>query len=480
MFSSPGTGHGWICRAVVLPGEGNTPAEKPEIGQMKSLSLALQQAAFLDRDGNLQGRFSLLDDSGSQRLTEYLDTQGKNLVTIRKTMVGEVHIDQVTNEPNVAVSISVFDVFGDFQGVLVAELSLRFMWDFIGQVAIENGGYAYIIDSKGRLLAHPDLTRVLAAENVSDLPIVAVFIENGANQSGIDKRYSGIDGEYVVGMYVPVTSTSWAVVTEIPWNRSFYPIVRQALLSAAAASILTGILASRRITVPISHLTSTAVRISRGEQNLRADLEGPREISVLAAVFNSMTDQLNKVRERLEFRIVDIRKTEARLRKANTRLQVLIDHSPIAIVLLDPEGRIEIWSKAAESIYGWQSREVLGKQLPIIPPGHFAAYRGFLQKIVERKEKVINMELESICKDGSRIWISLSAAPLEDLAENVFGVMNIASDITEQKRSREQIVASLREKEVLLKELHHRVKNNMQVISSMLNLQEGGIDDQGI
>lgn len=472
----------WIADLSSLPPRDQVEMFSRVIGHVDSL----QQAAFLNREGNLEGRFSLLDSTGSQHLTEYLDTQGKNLAAIRKARVGEVHIDQITNEPHVAVAIPVFDVFGDFQGVLVAELSLRFMWDFIGQVTIENDGYAYIVDAEGRLLAHPDLTRVLDAENVSDLPIVAAFLKNGESGAGINKRYTGVNGESVVGIYVPVSSTDWAVVIEIPWNRSFSPIVRQALfstgsiLAAAAASILTGILLSRRITVPISHLTSTAARISQGEQNVRADIEGPREISVLAAAINSMTEQLNKVLESLESRISDIRRTEASLRRANTRLQVLIEHSPIAVVLLDPEGRIEIWSKAAESIYGWKSGEVLGKHLPIIPPEDIEAYTFFLQQIVERKEKVINRELESLRKDGTRIWISLSVAPLEDLSGNVYGVMTIASDITEQKKAREQIVASLREKEVLLKEIHHPVKNNMQIISSMLNLQEGGMDDTGM
>ncbi|WP_321991202.1 histidine kinase dimerization/phosphoacceptor domain -containing protein [Marispirochaeta aestuarii] len=445
---------------------------------------ALQQAAFLDREGNLEGRFSLFGSSGSQHLTGFLQAQGKDLIKLREALVGEVHIDRSTNEPHVAAVVPVFDVFGDFQGVLVAELSLRFMWEFIGQVLIENGGYAYIVDSKGRLLAHPDLTRALAAENVSGLPIVADFLRYGADQTGTDKRYIGINGVPVVGNYYPVTATDWAVVTEIPWDRSFSPILRQVLFSAgmiilaALTAVLIGILLSRRITVPLDHLTSMVTRISGGEKNLRADLHGPREVSLLAAAFNSMTEQLNLVLRRLENRIQEIRKNEVSLRETNTRMQVLIDHSPIAVVLQNREGIIELWSKAAESIYGWKSGEVLGKELPVIPPGELGSYKIFFREIVERKDKVINRELQSLRKDGTRIWVNVSIAPLEDSSGDVYGIMNLVSDITEQKMAREQIVSSLREKEVLLREIHHRVKNNMQIISSMLSLQEDSIDDR--
>ncbi len=472
----------WIADLASLGIQGRVDILSRIIGQENDL----RQAVFLDQRGNPGGSFSLLDRSGAQQFASVVRNLGNELLHLRTVKVGKVYIDESTNEPCALIAVPVFDVFKNFQGILAAELSLRFMWDFIGQVIIENGGYAYIVDNEGRLLAHPDLTRVLAAENVSDLPIVADFLRRGTDTTLIGQRYIGINGEPVVGMHVQVTATDWAVVTEIPWARSFRPIVRQVMFSgatillAAIIATLIGILLSRRITVPLADLTSMATRISAGEQKLLADLDGPREVSVLAAAFNSMTRQLNLVLQRLENRIHEIRRTEFSLRKANTRMQILIDNSPNAVVLQDREGTIELWSKAAESIYGWKSAEVLGKSLPIIPPENMEDYFRFLQEIVELKKKVINRELECIRKDGQRIWISLSVTPLEDDSGAVYGVMNIVSDITDQKKAREQIETSLREKEVLLKEIHHRVKNNMQIISSMLSLQEDSIDDQGM
>lgn len=78
------------------------------------------------------------------------------------------------------------------------------------------------------------------------------------------------------------------------------------------------------------------------------------------------------------------------------------------------------------------------------------------------------------CKDGTYRWFSWTATPFAE--EQI--IYAVAHDVTEQKRVAAEIIASLEEKDVLLKEIHHRVKNNLQVISSLLQLQSGYIKDR--
>jgi len=81
-------------------------------------------------------------------------------------------------------------------------------------------------------------------------------------------------------------------------------------------------------------------------------------------------------------------------------------------------------------------------------------------------------------KDGTEFPVEINVALVRDAANKPLFIQSIVRDITERKKSEGQIKASLREKEVMLKEIHHRVKNNMQIISSLIKLQARNIRDE--
>ncbi len=97
-----------------------------------------------------------------------------------------------------------------------------------------------------------------------------------------------------------------------------------------------------------------------------------------------------------------------------------------------------------------------------------------MKKLYDKRH--ITFEMKHVAKDGSQIHVEISSHLFRLNTEP--HVLSIARDITERKKAEEQIQKNLKEKEVLLREIHHRVKNNMQVISSLLNIQSKRIEDK--
>lgn len=106
-----------------------------------------------------------------------------------------------------------------------------------------------------------------------------------------------------------------------------------------------------------------------------------------------------------------------------------------------------------------------------------------LNKLVENaysNGESYSREINLTFNDGSQKWIKITGVPIKDENGTIIGLKGITHDLTEIKKSQLTILNIVKEKEILLKELHHRVKNNMQVISSMLNLQASMVKDPSV
>jgi PAS domain S-box-containing protein len=185
------------------------------------------------------------------------------------------------------------------------------------------------------------------------------------------------------------------------------------------------------------------------------------------------TEDLAKANADLQAEINERTRAEAAL----SHLAAIVESSADAIIGTTLEGTILSWNAGAERIYGYSAIEVKGRSMSILVTPEMSHQEPEILDKIARGEKVHQYETVQMTKEGQKIQVSLTLSPINDVGGHVIGVSTIARDITERKQAEAQLTASLKEKEVLLKEIHHRVKNNLQIISSLLNLQSHYIED---
>ncbi|MDD4456439.1 MAG: PAS domain S-box protein, partial [Syntrophotalea acetylenica] len=146
--------------------------------------------------------------------------------------------------------------------------------------------------------------------------------------------------------------------------------------------------------------------------------------------------------------ITEQRRAEIALREVNQTLQATIQASPLAIFVLDRQGCIELWNPAAQQMFGWTEKEVLGQRYRLVPEGQESEFLENLARM-NRGEKFHGQETRRRRKDGTLLDISFSTAPLYDQKGRIIGTVGILADITERKRTE----VALRESEELFRQI---------------------------
>jgi signal transduction histidine kinase len=270
--------------------------------------LSFGELALLDMHGNEVLKFSerhvyLPSDLENQK------TSPSFLTAIEgKTYLGAVYTSDRA-EPYITLAVPLRSSPNTVIGVLVAQANLKFLWEAISESNFGHGGYAYVVNGQGDVIAHPDASQVLKRLNLKNLPKVSSFLKSGGEDPAPGQEGPGITGKPVLSTYAPVADLRWAVVVEEPLELALAGLMklqRYAVLLVTLGLLLGAgiiVLVSRRITRPILELRRGVEKIRGGDLAYRTAIKTGDEIEELAEEFNEMTEALRNSYATLEQKV---------------------------------------------------------------------------------------------------------------------------------------------------------------------------------
>ncbi len=162
------------------------------------------------------------------------------------------------------------------------------------------------------------------------------------------------------------------------------------------------------------------------------------------------------------------------------KLSHAVEQSSNTVVITDIDGNIEYVNKKYEDLTGYSREEVIGNNPRILQSGETDVedYKKLWATILTGQTWV--GEFKNKKKNGELYWESAKITPVVDENDKIINFIAIKDDITEKKLQDEKMKQNLEEKELMLKEIHHRVKNNLQIVNSLLSLQASSVDDPAL
>lgn len=272
----------------------------------------------------------------------------------------------------------------------------------------------------------------------------------------------------IVGLMAKAVFGGW-----LPATLSNYPLAFTLLPPILWSAVRFGQLGATTATTVLAVIADTGALTGVGPFNVG----DPNESLLLLQAFIGTAGVSGLV---LAASISEQRSAEQALREAEHRFRALIEKSSDAISLITPEGVVMYASPSVQSILGYSPAEMVGSNgFAFVHPDDQDLAKHTLVRISQKTNVRYGemVELRGRHADGSYRWLSCTFSNLLGDVRVRAVVINVR-DITEHKQAEQQLQAALKEKETLLKEIHHRVKNNLQVVSSLLSLQANTIKDE--
>lgn len=292
--------------------------------------------------------------------------------------------------------------------------------------------YVILLDPQGKVVMHSDLGEV--GKTYRDDPMTAVAMKSGRH--GSFRAMLPQNGEHYYDIYTPIYVADVRLGT-VRLGYSYMAVekeianARQQIFMIGVGTIIIGAISAYLlaafISAPIKLITDATGKVAGGDLGTRLTIRRNDEIGALANSFNEMTENLRRTTISRDY------------------VDNIIGSMNDTLVVLDPETRISSVNKATCELLGYQEDELVGSDMHKILPmeERFFSESGF-QRVLGG-EKIVNLEIDYLAKDGTMVPMLFSAAVLKDKEGGIEGVVGIARDVTERRKAEEALRQSERE-----------------------------------
>lgn len=373
------------------------------------------RATLLQKNDQTFTEVSILDLKGrevvkiSQRKV-YLPGERLNeseSAKFQKAVHGDTYISPVYTsdkaEPNVTIALPLKGPDRDIIGVLAAETNLKFLWQVIGSISFGVGGYAYLVDKQGSLIAHKDPSMVLRRTDLSQIHEVQEFLQNPsvADPTLSDNDAIGIMGKPVLSTYAPVRGLNWAVILEEPIDIALADVkmVRHFALLLLGIGLSVGAIViiwlANKITRPIQELHEGVKTIRTGNLNHQVEISTGDEIQLLADEFNRMAREVQVSHSTLEDRVEQRTRELSALYDVTSTVNQSFNLEPVLQLVIQKitgvfgfdATRILLFNSAMNELHlaaSYENRPELWAQVSVIKRG-----QGITGRVADRAEAMI-------------------------------------------------------------------------------------------
>ncbi|MDQ5972413.1 MAG: two-component system, OmpR family, sensor histidine kinase ResE [Patescibacteria group bacterium] len=403
----------------------NNLAQLESTGKLSNSDLDYNMAVLFQQNPGLQ-RLAILNAAGQEkqvfdnngRVTNLVDNSKSDAFKAVNFLNGKAYVSSVsyTEQKNPRITIAVpilksdfsqklnnlqdanfgtYSSADDLNGAVVATYDVKDLWGTVLSTTVGKGGYAYVVDGFGNLIAHPDSQFLEANTKLTNVEATKQSIDGN-----FDTRQTVSEtGEKVISTPKTIPNSGWAVIVEEPVS-SIYSVVNSYVklavivgFSTAGLALVISLFFGRQITEPIKKLSKGAKRMGAGQFDYPIDIKSRDELQDLAETFNNMGLSLNKL-------VTELKTNNINLGVEKDKLDSIIESATDGIIALDQDLKILSINPPAAQLVKRGASELVGRG--IIET--FAWFKDERPVIVELTRPGTYQYTDVVLKDGDKVY----------------------------------------------------------------------------